>query len=123
MKEVIPTNVKNLIEYKLYKKLSDNAWNIFNSLDDENQTLLGIPFVKSIDAVGSNISKGFYQIKIDRKEDYYIDSKVALSEAMDHWLELMLKRNAISKITFKALKDVELPLKTKLQSRISSFTK
>ena len=123
MKEVIPTNVKNLIEYKLYKKLSDNAWNILNSLDDENQTLLGIPFVKSIDAVGSNISKGFYQIKIDRKEDYYIDSKVALSEAMDHWLELMLKRNAISKITFKALKDVELPLKTKLQSRISSFIK
>jgi|GEM_PF-3058726 len=123
MKEVIPTNVKNLIEYKLYKKLSDNAWNILNSLDDENQTLLGIPFVKSIDAVGSNISKGFYQIKTERKEDYYIDSKVALSEAMDHWLELMLKRNAISKITFKALKDVELPLKTKLQSRISSFIK
>ena len=123
MKEVIPTNVKNLIEYKLYKKLSDNAWNILYSLNDENKTLLGMPFIKSIDAVGSNISKGFYQVNNERKVDYYIDSKVALSEAMDHWLELMLKRNAISKITYQALKEMEKPLRIKLDSRITAIIK
>lgn len=123
MKEVIPTNVKNLIEYKLYKKLSDNAWNILYSLNDENKTLLGMPFIKSIDAVGSNISKGFYQVNNERKVDYYIDSKVALSEAMDHWLELMLKRNAISRITYSALKEIEKPLKTKLKSRVATVIK
>jgi hypothetical protein len=123
MKEVKVEQLRHLIEYKMYKKLSDNAWNILSSLDDENKTLLGMPFVKSIDAVGANISKGFYQINNDRKVDYYIDSKVALSEALDHWVELMLKRNAISKITYKAIKELEKPLKVKLESRVTTIIK
>lgn len=123
MKEVKTEQLRHLIEYKLYKKLSDNAWNILSSLDDENKALLGMPFIKSIDSIGSSISKGFYQINNDRKVEYYIDSQVALSEAIDHWLELMLKRNTISKITYKALKELEKPLKVKLESRVATVIK
>jgi hypothetical protein len=48
---------------------------------------------------------------------------VGLSEAIDHWLELMLKRNAISKITYQALKEMEKPLRIKLDSRITAIIK
>ncbi|MDF1674659.1 MAG: four helix bundle protein [Vicingaceae bacterium] len=123
MKEVKVEQLRHLIEYKMYKKLSDSAWDILNSLNDENKSLFGNPFVKSIDSVGSNISKGFYQLNKDKRVNYYIDSKVVLSEAIDHWLELMLKRNAISKITYKALKEMAKPLRTKLDSRITAIIK
>lgn len=123
MKEVKVEKLRHLIEYKMYKKLSDNASNILNSLNDENKSLFGKPFVKSIDSVGSNISKGFYQLNKDKRVNYYIDSKVVLSEAIDHWLELMLKRNAISKITYQALKEMEKPLRIKLDSRITAIIK
>ena len=123
MKEVIPTNVKNLIEYKLYKKLSDNAWNILNSMDDKNSAVMGQSFLKAVDSIGVNIVKGFNEDKNAKKISFYEEAIIDLSEALDHWLELMVKRNVISKITYNAFKELEKPLKIKLKSRISSLIK
>ena len=123
MKEVKVEKVNELIEYKLYKKLSAASWNILSSLDDENKLLFGTPFMKSIDTIGSNISKGFCHLDNNKKVGYYLDAIATMSEGMDHWLELMLKRNVISKVTFNVLRNLESPLKIKLESRISSFNK
>ncbi len=123
MKEIIPTNVKNLIEYKQYKKMSDFAWNILNSMDDKNSAVMGQPFLKAIDSIGVNIVKGFNEDKNAKKISFYEEAIIDLSEALDHWLELMVKRNVISKITYSAFKELDNPLKTKLKSRISSLDK
>lgn len=123
MKEVKVENVKDLIEYKQSKKMSDYAWNILNSMDDVYKEIMGQPFVKAVDFIGANIVKGFNEDKKAEKVSFYEDSMIALSEAVDHWAELMLKRNVISKITFQAFKELEVPLKIKLKSRVSSLTK
>lgn len=123
MKEIIATKIKDLIEYKQSKKMSAYAWNILNSMDEEYKEIMGQPFVKSADSIGVNIIKGFNEVNVDKKIGFYEDSITALSETVDHWSELMLKRNAISKISFMAFKDLEGALKIKLKSRISSLTK
>lgn len=123
MREVKVEKLNDLIEYKLYKKMSSASWNILASLNDDDKLLFGTPFMKSIDMIGSNISKGFYHEDNDKKVGYYMDAIVSLSEGMDHWLVLMLKRNAISKVTFNVLRDLENPLKLKLRNRTSSIRK
>lgn len=123
MKEIIPTNVKNLIEYKQYKKMSDFAWNILNSMDDKNNAVMGQSFLKAVDSIGVNIVKGFNEDKNAKKISFYEEAIIDLSEALDHWLELMVKRNVISKITYNAFKELEKPLKIKLKNRISSLIK
>jgi four helix bundle protein len=123
MKEIIVENIKDLIEYKQSKKMSAYAWDTLNSMDDEYRLIMGQPFVKSVDSIGVNIVKGFNEVDMDKKISYYEDSITDLSEALDHWVELMLKRNAISKITFRAFKELESPMKIKLKSRVSSLTK
>lgn len=123
MKEIIPTNVKNLIEYKQYKKMSDFAWNILNSMDDKNREVMGQSFLKAVDSIGANIVKGFNEDKNAKKISFYEEAIIDLSEALDHWLELMVKRNVISKITYNAFKELEKPLKIKLKNRISSLIK
>ena len=123
MKEVIVENVKDLIEYKQSKKMSAYAWDTLNSMDDEYRVIMGQPFVKAVDSIGMNIVKGFNEANTDKKISFYENSITDLSEAVDHWAEIMLKRNAISRITFKAFKELESPLKIKLKSRVSSLTK
>lgn len=123
MREIKAEELKDLKEYKFSKKLSAFAWDILSTMDAENRQLLGDPFVKSVDSIGANIAEGFNHVNNDLKINFYINSKAALSEAIDHWSELMLKRNVISKVTFNVLKELEKPLKAKLKSRISSTIK
>jgi tRNA U34 5-carboxymethylaminomethyl modifying enzyme MnmG/GidA len=115
--------LKELKEYKLSKKLSALAWDILLTMDDENRRLLGGPFVKAVDGVGANIALGFNQINIDNKFKYYVKSNSALTEAINHWSELMLKRHVISKVTYNVIKDLEKPLRLKLKKFISSSIK
>jgi len=123
MKELKIDQLKDLREFKLSKKLSAFAWDALNAMDDENRQLLGSSFVKSVDEVGAYISEGFNLLENNAKINVYVKSKASLSKAVDHWTELMLKRNVISKITYDAIKDLEKPLKTKLNSRINEIIK
>jgi len=123
MKELKIDQLKDLREFKLSKKLSAFAWDALNAMDDENRQLLGSSFVKSVDEVGAYISEGFNLLENNAKINVYVKSKTSLSKAVDHWTELMLKRNVISKITYGAIKDLEKPLKTKLNSRINEIIK
>ena len=123
MKEISVANVKDLIEYKQSKKMSAYAWDTLNSMDDEYKEIMRQPFVKAVDSIGVHIVKGFNEVNMDKKISFYKDSITDLSEAIDHWAGLMLKRNAISKITFMAFKELEDILKIKLKSRFSSLTK
>ncbi len=123
MKEIEVEDLNKLNEYVLYKKLSSYAWNVLSSVDEENRHILGESFMKAIDSVGANIAEGFNQVDNSAKLTFYINSKAALSEAIDHWSSLMLCRNIISKVTYEGLKDKEQPLKNKLKRRISALIK
>ena len=121
MREVEVNDLKELIEYKQYRRVSAYAWNIFSSMDEDEKELLGKPFISSIDNVGANISKAFSHSNNLKKVEFYIEATVLLSEGLDHWLKLIKKRNIVSKTTVEGMLVLSNPLILKMKNRISSF--
>lgn len=119
MKEVEVQDPKDLIEYKKYIKVSAFAWNILASMDENNLELIGKPFIKSIDAVGACISKAFYYSDKIKKNECYVEAIASLSEATNHWLNLIKRKNLVSKTTYLGMIDLSDKLKIKMESRIS----
>jgi len=120
MREVEVNNLKELIEYKHYRRVSAYAWDIFSSMNEDEKELLGKPFVSSIDMVGANISKAFCHSDNYKRIEFYTNAIVLLSEGLDHWLKLIKKRNIVSKTTYEGMLELSNPLVLKMKSRISS---
>jgi hypothetical protein len=118
MREVEVEEPKDLIEYKQYLKVSAYAWNILSGMDENSLDLLGKPFIKSIDIIGACISKAFYFSDNLKKDEYYNEALASLSEATNHWLNLIKRKNLVSKTTYNGMIDLSSKLKAKMESRI-----
>ena len=115
--------LKDLEVYQLARQLSSIAWNIFSSMTYEQKKVIGDQFIRSTDSVGANIAEGYARFHYLDKVKFYFYSRGSLSEAVEHWAELMLERNIIAQPIFDSIKEIHTPLEVKLNNFISSTYK
>jgi four helix bundle protein len=115
-KKFIP--VKELKVYQLARQLSTKAWLIYSKMSFEDKKHIGDQFIRSVDSVGANIAEGYYRFYYLDKCRFYYNSRASLAEAMEHWLELLLEREKISKILFDEFSIIYKDLQVRLNNFI-----
>ena len=115
--------LKDLEVYKLSRELSALGWEIYNGLDWETKQINGIQFIKSTDSVGANIAEGYSRFHYLDKIKFFYNSRSSLSEANEHWLELLKERNKVNETNYKKYKAIALKLSVKLNNFIKSTYK
>ena len=115
--------LKNLEVYKLSRKLSTIAWEIFCRMDFMDKKHIGDQFLRSVDSIGANIAEGYGRFYYLDKVRFYYNSRASHYEAFTHWLELMLEREKISSDEFKVISDTAMKLQVKLNNFITATTK
>ena len=106
--------------YKLARELSRIAWEIFESLDWQEKKILCDQFLSATDSVGANIAEGYSRFHYLDRVKFYYNARASLSEANDHWIELLKERKKIDEKTFKDYKKIAKELKIKLNNFISA---
>ncbi len=112
--------LKDLEVYQLSRELSKIAWEIYSSMNYEQKKIIGDQFIRSTDSVGANISEGYARFHYLDKVKFYFYSRGSLSEAVEHWSELMLERNIITQEVFDEIKEIHTPLEVKLNNFIKT---
>ena len=115
--------LKDLGVYQLSRQLSALAWEIYSKLNYEEKKIMGDQFIRSIDSVGANISEGYARYHYLDKVRFYHISRGSLSEACQHWAELMIERKVIDQAIFNSIQEVYKSLEVKLNNFISSTLK
>jgi len=123
MENVDYIKLKDLQVYQLARKLSKIAWSIFSKMTFEQKKIIGDQFIRSADSVGANITEGYARFHYRDKVRFYLYARGSLSEAVEHWAELMLEREIITQETFNEIKDIHTPLEVKLNNFITTTRK
>lgn len=111
--------LKDLEVYKLSRQLSKIAWPMFDKLSYGNKKVIGDQFISAVDSVGANIAEGYARYHYLEKIRFYHFSRGSLSEAIEHWAELMLERLIIDQIAFDELASIHKTLEVKLNNFIA----
>jgi four helix bundle protein len=111
--------LKDLEIYKLSRKLSAEAWKIFEKMDYETKKIIGYQWITSIDSVGANIAEGFGRFHYLDKNKFNLNARGSLLEAI-HWTELLGERKKISDSDVKHLSSIINELHPKLNKYIST---
>jgi four helix bundle protein len=120
MSEKKHITLEDLEVYQLSRKLSSLAWEIYSKMSYEEKKIIGDQFIRSVDSVGANIAEGYARFHYLEKIRFYYISRASLSEAMEHWAELMLERNIVTTEIFQDLMELHKPLQIKLNNFIAS---
>jgi four helix bundle protein len=120
-KNYIP--LKDLEVYQLSRELSRICWKIYSKLNFQQKKTVGDQFITSADSVGANIAEGYARFHYLDKIRFYYISRGSLSEAVNHWSEIMLERDFISPNEFDEVKIIHQKLEVKLNNFISSTYK
>lgn len=115
--------LKDLEVYRLSRNLSTLAWEVYSKLDYQQKKIIGDQFIRSVDSVGANIAEGYARYHYLDKARFYHFSRASLSEALEHWAELMFERSIIQQATFEQLKNVHQKLEVKLNNFITATYK
>jgi four helix bundle protein len=120
-KNYIP--LKDLEVYQLSREFSRICWRIYSKLNFQQKKTVGDQFITSADSVGANIAEGYARFHYLDKIRFYYISRGSLSEAVNHWSEIMLERDFISPDEFDEVKIIHQKLEVKLNNFISSTFK
>lgn len=112
--------LKDLEVYQLARELSKIAWEIFQKFDWETKKIVGFQFIEATDSVGANISEGYKRFHYLDRIKFYYNARASLSEADDHWIEIIFERNKTSKENYLKYKEIAKKLSIKLSNFISS---
>lgn len=115
--------LSNLEVYKIARQLSDLAWTIYNKMNWETKKIIGQQFIESVDSVGANIAEGYSRYHYLDRIKFYYNSRGSLSEANEHWIELINSRYKIEVIAYKKFKELSQSLSLKLNNFINSTYK
>jgi four helix bundle protein len=115
-KSYIP--ISELHIYQLARKLSLIAWEIYSKMNFEEKKIIGDQFIRSTDSIGANIAEGYSRFHHMDRVRFYYNARASQSEATDHWLELLLEREKITKNTFDDYKSLSKELQIKLNNFI-----
>jgi four helix bundle protein len=112
-------NLYDLDVYKLARKLSKIAWEIYSEMDWHTKKIIGDQFIESVDSIGANVSEGYGRYHFSDKIRFLFISRGSHHESILHWADLMHERKIINEERHKQLKDVSDEFITKLNGYIS----
>jgi len=115
--------LEDLDVYKLAKQLSKIGWDIYKSMDWQTKKVIGDQFITSTDSVGANIAEGYSRFHYLDQIKFYYNARGSLSEAVNHWLELLKERGIIKEEIFQEMKQIADKLSLKLNNFINSTYK
>lgn len=117
-KKFIP--VHELEVYRLARKLSSMAWNIYERLSFQQRKVWGDQMLESIDSVGANIAEGYARFHYLEKIRFYYISRASLSEGVDHWIDLGFERCIVSDQEFESINRLKTDIQVKLNNMIKA---
>ncbi|HEX2969610.1 MAG TPA: four helix bundle protein [Bacteroidales bacterium] len=115
--------LKDLEVYRLSRRLSKTAWEIFCRLNTTDKKHIGDQFLRSVDSIGANIAEGYGRFYYMDKVRFYYNSRASHFEAFTHWLELMSEREIILPTEYESISQEAVKLQIKLNNFISSTAK
>ena len=111
---------KELDVYKLSIELSDLGWSIYKNIPKNVMYELGNQLFSALDSVGANIAEGYGRYHYADRLRFYYFARGSLCES-EHWIELLYKRNLISKEDYSIFSRKYKNLSIKLNNYITSF--
>jgi four helix bundle protein len=114
------TELQNLEVYQLARKISKLAWGIYVNFSWQEKKVVGDQFITAVDSVGANIAEGWGRLHFLDRNRFNYNARGSLVESQ-HWLELMIERNIISKESGEVLRIEMRQLRTKLNNFILSI--
>ena len=112
--------LSDLEVYKLARELSKTAWEIYESLDWQDKKTMGDQFLTATNSVGANTAEGYGRFHYLDRIKFYYNSRASLSEANDHWIELLNERGKIKKEKYNSYKTVAKDLGIRLNNFITT---
>ena len=112
--------LSDLDVYKLARELSKTAWEIYESLDWQDKKTMGDQFLTATDSVGANTAEGYGRFHYLDRIKFYYNNRASLSEANDHWIELLNERGKIKKEKYNSYKTVAKDLGIRLNNFITT---
>jgi four helix bundle protein len=112
--------LNNLQVYQLSRKLSSQAWVIYQKMDWQVKKIIGDQFIRAIDSIGANLAEGYGRYYYLDKIRFYYNARASHYEAIVHWLDLLLERLLINKSEYLGILKISNEFAPKLNSFISS---
>jgi len=111
--------LQELEVYQLARKLSKIGWTIFETFDWQTKRSIGNQFITATDSIGANIAEGYGRFHYLEKIKFFYNARGSLTEAADHWLELLKERRNLSDEMYREFREAANELSLKLQNFIS----
>ena len=112
--------LQDLEVYELSRGLSKIGWKIYEKFNWETKKIMGFQFIGAVDSVGANITEGYSRFYYLDKIKFYYNARASLSEATNHWIELINERSLVDKELYKEFKVITAKLFIKLNNFINS---
>ena len=112
--------LKDLEVYQLARELSKIGWTIYEDLDWQTKKIMGDQFITATDSFGANIAEGYSRYHYLDKIKFFYVARGSLTEAFNHWLELLKERDKIKEKNYQAYKEVAVKASLKLQNFITT---
>lgn len=106
--------------YRLARKLSVMAWEIYQRLTYQQRKVWGDQMLQAIDSVGANIAEGYARYHYLEKIRFYYISRASLSEGVEHWIDLGFERGLVSDVEYESFNRIRPDIQVKLNNMIKS---
>ncbi|MBT3538710.1 four helix bundle protein [Candidatus Parcubacteria bacterium] len=111
--------LEDLEAYKLTREYSKRSWEVYIKMNWQTKKVIGDQFIRSADSVGANLAEGYGRYHYLDKIKFYYNSRASLLEA-NHWVELLLERDIITKEEQNNLKNIKKDIHIKTNGLIKS---
>jgi len=112
--------LEELEVYQIALKISDLAWDIYQTLPKEFRFTTNQQFLDSADSIGANIAEGYGRFHYKDSLKFYYNARGSLFEA-DYWLGRLNKRKFVEKKLYTDLQSLIDTEKLKLNNFINSI--
>lgn len=110
--------IHELEVYRISRKLSTNAWTVYQRLSFQEKKVWGDQMLSAVDSVGANIAEGYARFHfLDRVKFYYI-ARASLSESVEHWIDLGFERKIVIEDEHQEIHAIFKSLQIKLNKQI-----
>lgn len=94
--------LKDLEIYQLARKISWDAWKIYEDFNWQTKKVIGDQFITAVDSIGANIAEGFGRFHYADKNKFGYNARGSLIEGI-HWTELLAERGEVEQKTAEDL--------------------
>ena len=112
--------LQDLEVYRLARKLSSMAWEVYQRLTFKQRKVWGDQMLEAVDSVGANIAEGYARYHYLEKIRFYYISRASLSEGIEHWIDLGFERGIVSDQEFESFNRLRPDIQVKLNNMIKS---